>query len=115
MHNLEYPKDFFDVIVCGWTIAYSAEPNSAFQEFQRVLKPGGKLILTWDLPENFVINDSTRLTLSRKTDIDDSSTILPEENILIKVSTYFSIQRIEIGKLTFNSDTPFAMLALVKI
>ena len=27
MHNLEYPEDFFDAIVCGWTLSYSTDPQ----------------------------------------------------------------------------------------
>src|SRR5438067_6904189 len=42
MHALaeQFPKDSFDVVLCGWTISYSAEPYLAAQQMLAVAKNG---------------------------------------------------------------------------
>lgn len=45
MHNLEYPEDFFDAIVCGWTLSYSTDPQKACNEMSRVLKKNGSVVV----------------------------------------------------------------------
>tara|TARA_B100000963_G_scaffold126537_1_gene110433 strand:+ start:5591 stop:6361 length:771 start_codon:yes stop_codon:yes gene_type:complete len=41
IHNLPYQDNFFDVVFCGWVIAYSENKKLAVSEICRVLKPGG--------------------------------------------------------------------------
>ncbi|MAZ46358.1 MAG: hypothetical protein CMM98_02125 [Rickettsiales bacterium] len=41
IHNIPYEDDKFDVIFCGWVIAYSENKKLACSEIVRVLKPGG--------------------------------------------------------------------------
>jgi SAM-dependent methyltransferase len=115
MHSAPFESESFDIIVCGWTIAYSATPEVAFGEFSRLLKPGGKIVITWDLPDSYEVNDPSSLTLNRKQDIDKIETLLPESRIFETISTHFSVYRLELGKLTFNSSTPFATLILQPI
>ena len=112
MHSTNYRNSHFDFVVCGWTIAYSATPEVALNELARILKPGGKLVLTWDLPEVFQISDPGTLTLSRREDIDDEETKLPDQRILEMISSSYKIYRFEVGKLAFNGDTSFATLIL---
>lgn len=112
MHSAPFKSESFDIIVCGWTIAYSANPEVAFGEFFRLLKPEGKIVITWDLPNSYEIKDPTSLTLSRKQDIDRIETLLPENPILENISSNFSVYRLEVGKLAFNGCTPFATLIL---
>ena len=40
------PSDYFDVAFCGETIEHLDSPEILFQDAQRVLKKGGKLIIT---------------------------------------------------------------------
>jgi SAM-dependent methyltransferase len=115
MHSAPFPSNSFDVIVCGWTIAYSATPEIAFGEFFRLCKTDGKILITWDLPDLYQVKDPSSLTLSRKLDIDDIQTLLPETKILETISSHFSIYRLEIGRLPFNNNTPFATLILQPI
>ena len=41
MHNLPFPDNSFDIIICGWVIAYSDNKKKAAAEMARVTKPGG--------------------------------------------------------------------------
>ncbi len=115
MHSAPFKSNSFDIIVCGWTIAYSATPEIAFGEFSRLLRAGGKIVITWDLPGSYQVEDPSSLTLSRKLDIDNIGTLLPESRILETISSSFSVYRLELGRLPFNSDTPFATLILQPI
>ena len=112
MHAAPFASGSFDLIVCGWTIAYSATPHLAFAEFSRLLKTDGKIVVTWDLPDSYEVKDPSSLTLSRKQDIDDIETLLPESKILETILGAFSVYRLELGKLPFNNITPFATLIL---
>lgn len=115
MHSAPFPSSSFDIIVCGWTIAYSATPEIAFGEFSRLCKPDGKIVLTWDLPESYQVKDPSSLTLNRKLDIDNIQTLLPETRILDMLESNFLIHRFELGRLRFNNNTPFATLILQPI
>jgi len=42
--NLPFSDASFDLIHCRWVIEHLADPLSAFREFTRVLKPGGRLL-----------------------------------------------------------------------
>ena len=45
MHNLSYKDDYFDAIVCGWTLSYSTNPQKACDEMKRVLKKNGSIVV----------------------------------------------------------------------
>jgi SAM-dependent methyltransferase len=36
MHNMPYPDNSFDVVIAGWVLTYSADPERACREFLRV-------------------------------------------------------------------------------
>lgn len=46
MHNLPYDDGSFSAIICGWTLSYSSRPDVAAEEMQRVLRPGGYLVIS---------------------------------------------------------------------
>ena len=46
VNKLQFPDNFFDNIVCLEVFEYLATPQKAINEIYRVLKPGGKLILS---------------------------------------------------------------------
>ena len=71
VHNLSFQSDLFDLIVCGWTIAYSEKPLEAIKEIVRVTKPLGKIVLTWDLLRPIQYSNLDALALYTKRDIDD--------------------------------------------
>jgi ubiquinone/menaquinone biosynthesis C-methylase UbiE len=41
MHSLPFADNSFDVLICGWVIAYSENRTIAASEITRVLKPNG--------------------------------------------------------------------------
>jgi SAM-dependent methyltransferase len=51
LHNMPYRSEQYDIVVCGWTLAYSQDLSKAIDEICRVLKLGGMLIMTFDLRE----------------------------------------------------------------
>jgi Methyltransferase domain len=44
--NLPYPDESFDIVTCVVSIDYLVEPIKVLKEVNRVLKPGGKVILS---------------------------------------------------------------------
>ncbi len=44
--NIDEKNQFFDAILCTEVLEHIPYPNTAIAEFSRLLKPGGKLILT---------------------------------------------------------------------
>lgn len=47
--KLTYPDDHFDFICCISVLEHSRDPAAIVCEFRRCLKPGGKLLLTFDV------------------------------------------------------------------
>jgi SAM-dependent methyltransferase len=45
MHHLPFDDNFFDVVICGWTLSYSSQPQQAVNEMKRVLKNDGVLAI----------------------------------------------------------------------
>ena len=46
--QLDFPDGSFDVVTCGFAIFFFPHPERALAEFRRVLKQGGKLVMsTW--------------------------------------------------------------------
>jgi len=41
MHAMAYPDNSWDVVLCGWTLSYSATPQKAAAEMVRVVRNGG--------------------------------------------------------------------------
>lgn len=41
MHNIPFESEYFDVVLCGWTLSYSSTPYLAANEIYRVTKKGG--------------------------------------------------------------------------
>jgi SAM-dependent methyltransferase len=45
MHNMPFPSDSFDAVICGWTLSYSTHPARAAGEMIRVTRPGGVIAI----------------------------------------------------------------------
>lgn len=41
MHDMPYEDNQFDVVICGWTLSYSNDPQKLADEMMRVCKPKG--------------------------------------------------------------------------
>lgn len=48
MHEMDYADNSFDVIFCGWVLAYSQNPQRAVEEMIRVARPGAYICVGWD-------------------------------------------------------------------
>jgi SAM-dependent methyltransferase len=46
LENLPFPSDFFDLIISRSVVEHLEKPLEVFEEFRRILKPGGKVILS---------------------------------------------------------------------
>jgi ubiquinone/menaquinone biosynthesis C-methylase UbiE len=44
-HQLPFPEESFDAVVCTYSLCNIPDPQVAMSEMKRVLRPGGKLIL----------------------------------------------------------------------
>ena len=44
--RLDFPDDSFDALICFNVLDFTPRPAAALLEFQRVLRPGGRLVLT---------------------------------------------------------------------
>lgn len=64
----ELPDNYFDVAFCGETIEHLEDPTLAFKDACRVLKSGGKLIIT--TPLNNMINSPEHIWSYNHDDID---------------------------------------------
>lgn len=95
VHETGMKEGSFDALVCTEVIEHIPKLDAAFKEFSRVLKPGGKLIITYP-------NESVRRLLypiarvfGLKIDIVDTVTLheYSKKNILNKVKKNFRIEK----------------------
>jgi hypothetical protein len=71
MHAMSYPDSSWDVVLCGWTLSYSATPQKAAGEMLRVVRNGGVIGVAVEYStlsdedatalEGYVIQDKNRL------------------------------------------------------
>ncbi|GAB6053157.1 hypothetical protein JCM17960_19770 [Magnetospira thiophila] len=45
MHDLPFADEGFDIVLAGWVLSYSQQPEKAAAEMWRVLRPGGHLAI----------------------------------------------------------------------
>lgn len=45
MHHMEFPDDYFDVVISGWVLGYSDTKQACANEMLRVTKPGGVIAI----------------------------------------------------------------------
>lgn len=57
MHAMPFNENEFDVVICGWTISYSKEPQLACNEIFRVCKNHGVVIFGFDHLSVHNLND----------------------------------------------------------
>ena len=73
MHNMPFKANEFDVVICGWTISYSKEPNVACDEIYRILSTNGIAIFGFDHynPNNTNISGEAPVQPNRINSISD--------------------------------------------
>jgi len=65
LHDMPYENNSFDLVLAGFILAYSRKPMTAMKEIARVLRSGGKAIITWELPLDFDYKDTNEIFLYR--------------------------------------------------
>lgn len=53
VEKLPFKDNFFDVVVLQWVLEHLPDPETAFSEIHRVLKPGGKVIFVTPNARNY--------------------------------------------------------------
>lgn len=74
LESLTYPSSFFDLVISSDILEHVRRPSAAFREIARVLKPGGRHILTVPLQHPLPPVTVARVDTSG----DDDRTLLPE-------------------------------------
>lgn len=67
VRQLPYPNDYFDLVLSNSTLSHFpqvADIEQSLAEIHRVLRPGGRLLITLDNPVNPIVGLRTRLPLS---------------------------------------------------
>ena len=49
LRSIPVPDDRFDAIICTQVLAHMADPAAVLREFRRILRPGGRLLLSCPL------------------------------------------------------------------
>jgi SAM-dependent methyltransferase len=112
MHNLQFSESSFDLILAGWVLAYSDDPIAALEEFHRVLRPNGILILTWELPEEHKLATTSDMYLYRQKIIGKSDQLLPPISIFDLLIKTFKIQTLICSSINPNPDPTLIALTL---
>lgn len=67
--RLQVPEDYYDVVFCGETIEHLDEPQVLFNEAYKMLREGGKLIIT--TPREDRINSEEHLWFFEQEDVEE--------------------------------------------
>jgi len=83
MREMPYEDDTFDVIYCISVLEHTKDYDKIIQEFKRILKPGGTLIITFDISldgeKEISIPGAKKLAHSLETNFKASKKFNPEE------------------------------------
>lgn len=113
-HNLRFESNKFDIVVIGWTIAYSSQPKKLISEALRVLRKNGYAIITFDLQNS--INKYMDKSFPK------NKVLIPLVNkksyFLSNSSSNYNIKSFELETKLWSgaiSKTPIGKLVLEKI
>lgn len=96
------PKNSFDAILCSEVLEHIPEPTKALSEFSRLLKPGGKLILTAPFSSNVHMSPYFFCTGFSKYWYEHHLPILGFKiDKLISNGDWYSLLRQEISRLVY--------------
>ncbi len=105
---LPFPDGSFDVVACTHTLQFVPEPERAVREFARVLRPGGRLVLTtWvalpRLPYFAALADAVSRVLGRQIATAlTSASALPSGDALRRMLAAEGFGRITAGTQTLQ-------------
>ena len=98
MHKIPFNDDEFDVVLCGWTLSYSANPDLACLEISRVCKNGGIVGIG---VEYCVISDVDQIKNFGYV-IQEKDRLAERINSVDKILSFFSFNKV----VYFNHDAP---------
>jgi SAM-dependent methyltransferase len=99
MHAMLYPDNSWDVVLCGWTLSYSAAPQKAAAEMLRVVRDGGVIGIG---VEYSTLSDEDAVTLEGYS-IQDRER-LPER--INSVEQCLNLFRPHVKDIFFHHDAP---------
>lgn len=114
IHALEFMDNSFDYVVAGWVIAYSENPVAAMKELTRVLKCGGKLVITWDITEENLPEKLGDIHLPRINNMTDHMEIAGKLCLSDLLVDDLKVERLEFGFLERVGSSSFVTLVLKK-
>lgn len=103
LHNMPYGSEIFDIVVAGWTLAYSDSLETALLEIHRVLKSNGILIMTFDLREGEGFNTLSEVEIANH-----------DASLLSIITPYFKVKNWFIGNTSWTQQN-ICCLAIEKI
>lgn len=114
IHALDFIDNSFDYIVAGWVIAYSENPVAAVKELTRVLKRGGKLLITWDVSEKNLPEKLGDIYLPRINNMSERYEIADKIFLSDFLVDNLKVERMEFGFLEKVGTSSFVALVLKK-
>ena len=111
--EIEEKDAFFDVILCTEVLEHIPYPNETLAEFSRLLKPGGKLILT--APSNCLRHFDPYFIYSGFSDRWHEKFLMDNNMDIEKIETvgdYYSWLKVEIARTAFHHSIIAKMLLL---
>ncbi|MEL7499156.1 MAG: class I SAM-dependent methyltransferase [Planctomycetota bacterium] len=100
MHDMPYENDQFDVVICGWTLSYSNDPQRLADEMMRVCRPKGLIAVGVEYSELDEAGYQELLGYSLK---------IPGVD---RINTADQIQKLfaeHLGKVHFSHDAPLKL------
>ena len=88
LRSLPYDNDWFDLVYCISVLEHTDEYETIIKEFSRVLRPGGKLIVTFDVSldgrHQIAVGKGTKLlaALAREFEVEPSLSLDLESHVV---------------------------------
>ena len=99
MHAIDYSDNYFDTVICGWTLSYSANPRKAAEEMLRVVKNNGLIAIGVEY-STLTENDEKSIT---------GYSIQENDRLQVRINSTDQIKELfkeNIGRIYFEHDAP---------
>lgn len=97
MHDMPYEDNQFDLVICGWTLSYSNDPQTLANEMMRVCRTGGLIAVGVEYSELDEAGYQQLLGYSLK---------IPGVNRINTISQIESLFASHLGTVHFSHDAP---------
>ncbi len=105
---LPFESSYFDMVLSWNVLTYNTEKSLSeiINEFERITKPGGQILIAMSAPNDYIDRHSTRVNgLEKEINIGAQSgaqVIIPTEQSLKE--QFFNGRKIQLGKITYDFD-----------